>query len=257
MTLAAIRKAERQVVRELLLDLESDGVDLGTQDGERLLYNALGQTHPLGRRCACGTALRIFEALNGKCERCRAAEERRVAENRARPSDLDKADVPERYLGMSLGAWRGEFPADLLEWATTNPTGFVLIHGPVGCGKTHAAMIVLRAACDGRRTVRFAAARLLPRLLLDDSRVDGRPEWSRHSRCGLLLLDDLGAETERGAATDILAELIEERYVHRRPTIVTTNLSPEDLYALDARMGSRLVSDRVVALTGDDRRIAG
>lgn len=250
----AITKHERDTVRTLLRDLEADGVDLQTREGERLLFSALGAKHPRKRSCRCGQALRIFEALNGKCERCRAAEERRMQENRSRPSDLDKAGVPERYLAMSLSTWRGDFDAGLLEWATVRPEGFLLIHGPVGCGKTHAAMIVLRAACDGRRSVRFAAARLLPRMLLDDSRVEGRPEWSRHARCGMLLLDDFGAETERGAAGDVLAELIEDRYVNRRPTIVTTNLNPADLYDLDPRLGSRIASDRVHPMSGDDRR---
>lgn len=45
----------------------------------------------------------------------------------------------------------------------------------------------------------------------------------------LLILDDLGAENETGWAKEKLYELIDFRYRDKKPLIVTTNLTPEQL----------------------------
>ena len=78
-------------------------------------------------------------------------------------------------------------------------------------------------------------------------------------RVPVLLLDDLGAGDltgERGDwRRDRIAHVLCERYDMARPTIVTTNLSPDELYKTDARLASRLLSGVVVEIGGPDHRL--
>jgi DNA replication protein DnaC len=72
----------------------------------------------------------------------------------------------------------------------------------------------------------------------------------------LLALDDLGTENPTSWARDRLYTLVNRRYLAQRPTIVTTNLSLEDLAA---RLGERTVSrlwgaSLVVNMRGSDYR---
>lgn len=75
----------------------------------------------------------------------------------------------------------------------------------------------------------------------------------------LLVLDDLGREKVTDWATERLYVLVNERYNHRRPTIVTTNYSPGELAerGYDALV-SRLVEGAAVIRTNgaDYRRTA-
>ena len=45
----------------------------------------------------------------------------------------------------------------------------------------------------------------------------------------LLIIDDLGCEVESATNKAIINDLIANRYSHRKPTIITSNLSMEEL----------------------------
>jgi len=59
--------------------------------------------------------------------------------------------------------------------------------------------------------------------------------------CGLLIIDDAGAEHQSAATVSLLQDLLNTRL--GRWTIITSNLSPEEWSARDHRIASRLIRD--------------
>ncbi|MTE20175.1 ATP-binding protein [Streptomyces sp. TRM43335] len=134
----------------------------------------------------------------------------------------------------------------------------LLIAGPTGTGKTHQAYGAIRTLLTAGVRLRWEAitaadlyARLRPR-----SGHDGERDLHALARCPLLLLDDLGAAKASDWTEELTYRLINHRYEHLRPTLITTNLPTTELRtALGDRVASRLaeMTDRVI-LTGSDRR---
>lgn len=135
----------------------------------------------------------------------------------------------------------------------------LLLVGNTGTGKTYAAYGAIRALAHSGAgvawTVTTAAdlyAQLRPR-----HRVDSEEEFEKVAHTGVLVLDDLGAAKGSEWNEEINYRLINYRYEHRKPTIITSNVRPGELAAsLGERVASRLVemADRVV-LRGPDRRL--
>ncbi|MCT9009386.1 ATP-binding protein [Streptomyces rhizosphaerihabitans] len=134
----------------------------------------------------------------------------------------------------------------------------LLIAGPTGTGKTHQAYGAIRALLTARVRLRWEAvtaadlyARLRPR-----SGHDTERDLQSLARSPLLLLDDLGAAKNSEWTEELTYRLINHRYDHLLPTLITTNLPIAELRAaLGDRVASRLaeMTERVI-LTGPDRR---
>ena len=145
-------------------------------------------------------------------------------------------------------------------WVTTRPTNStLLIAGPVGTGKTHAAVAVCRElafATDGTYGLSY---RFCPTVqLLDKLRPGGEEDaWDQMTTVDLLVVDDLGTEKESEWVQERLFGLINHRYNHELATVLTTNLMPEALQkGIGERSYSRIVGDgaTVVRIAGEDRR---
>lgn len=67
--------------------------------------------------------------------------------------------------------------------------------------------------------------------------------FERVRDAGLLILDDLGVENPSEWAKEKMFQLLNHRYSHRMPTIITTN---RDLDTLDPRIRSRLMDVNVI-----------
>lgn len=124
---------------------------------------------------------------------------------------------------------------------TTGPS--LLMAGVVGAGKTHQAYGAVRELVKSGVGVRWRAttaadlyAELRPRQGIDSER-----ELAAISRCPLLILDDLGAARATEWTEEITYRLINRRYNHMLPTLITTNLRIRDLRTyLGDRVASRL-----------------
>jgi DNA replication protein DnaC len=57
----------------------------------------------------------------------------------------------------------------------------------------------------------------------------------------LLVLDDLGADSSSSFVRERLVQILDYRYVTRKPTVMTTLKSPE---TLDERIRTRILDDR-------------
>lgn len=124
--------------------------------------------------------------------------------------------------------------------------GWLLMMGEYGCGKTHlAAAIANTALAAGVPTLFLTVPDLLDWLRFSydspEETYEGRFEEIKNVR--LLVLDDLGTQNATPWAQEKLYQIINHRYVHRLPTVVTTN---QELKDMDGRIASRLQDPEVV-----------
>ena len=128
--------------------------------------------------------------------------------------------------------------------------GWLLLSGAHGTGKSHLAVGVAGAAMARGVRVLFA---FLPSLLdhlrstfVADSVVSYDEIFEDLVGVELLVLDDLGAERATPWAEEKLYQLVSLRYDARRPTVVTTTSSLEELAASRPGIHARVADVRVV-----------
>lgn len=166
--------------------------------------------------------------------------------------------IPSRFVWANLDDFDDQ-PASIVEalhdWARMPASRNLVLFGPVGVGKSHAAVAAARPShFDHGQEVRF-----LPVVELLDLLRPGGPENALYDLADvdLLVLDDLGSERPTEWTAERLYALINRRWLEERPTVATTNLEPDPLRdAVGERVFSRLVGNGSVPLklTGKDRR---
>lgn len=187
--------------------------------------------------------------------------------HRDRNLRLHAAKTPPRFRGAVT-----DHP-QVLDWvsryAKNRHSGeSLLLLGPTGTGKTHAAYGALRELAElGVAHLSWRAAAEAD-LLAECRALDGAGEQSlnRYLAADLLLVDDLGTSKRTEFAIETTRRIVDYRYVNRLPMVITTNLELEatrqgvlDLpSAIGARTASRLAEmTALVFLDGDDRRYGG
>lgn len=116
----------------------------------------------------------------------------------------------------------------------------LLLLGPTGLGKTHLALAVANAAIAQGIAVLYETAQNIFARMEDEHFGRSERQFSPLvSECGLLVIDDLGAEFASQFNTAALYNIINTRTLARRPVIISTNLAEKDL---SARYGDRIVS---------------
>ncbi len=107
----------------------------------------------------------------------------------------------------------------------------VVLHGPVGVGKSHIAQALGHAACrHGHNVVFTKTSRLLADLAGGHADRSWETRLRRWARPALLILDDFAMRQFTPTQADDLYELISERA--GRSLVITANRSAEDWYSL-------------------------
>jgi DNA replication protein DnaC len=108
----------------------------------------------------------------------------------------------------------------------------LLLQGETGLGKTFLSACIARSVSgQGFSVVYDTAINVFSRFEAahftrdEESQVYKR----RYLRCDLLILDDLGSEMTTPFVQSSLYELVNERLLNHKSTVVSTNLSPEEL----------------------------
>ena len=216
------------------------------------------------------------------CPGCQQAQERRADEERQQqvlagiradlPGVLAKIGVPARWRLASF-AETPDLPARLVETVRSfaeAPEGMLFLYGPPGCGKTYLAAASLRHVLEAGLLepagCRFVSERdYLDGLKQAMDRAAG-PTSARSlpamdpRRARLLIYDDLASSRLTDWARGEVAGLVEARHAEALPTIVTSNLGPDELAReLDPRVASRIAETRLMLQFPRDRdlRVSG
>lgn len=118
-----------------------------------------------------------------------------------------------------------------IAWKAAQDGRSLVLAGDIGTGKTHLAAAVVMHAIGGGKTALFSTTpKLMSRLKSFGPNGDYQKVLNAVIGCDVLALDDLGVERYTDWISEQLFTVINDRYLARRQTIITTNLAtPEDL----------------------------
>ena len=228
-----------------------DRTEVCAKHGEFLSRNYIGK---VWSKCpACSTE----EAEEKKRQE---EAEARKARRLAWESRIGAAGIPERFQARTLDTFEATTPAQhrALDFARDYAANFTtalktgrcaLFVGRPGTGKTHLAVgIGLRIMGAENRTVLFTTVMRAIRRVKDSWAKDSTETESQAIAAltypDLLILDEVGVQFGSDFERNIMFDVLNERYEKRRPTILLSNLSIDEINGfLGERVFDRMRED--------------
>ena len=140
--------------------------------------------------------------------------------------------------------------------------GNLLLIGTTGTGKTHISTAIARELIHSGYDVIYDSAQNVIADFETDRFKSGygarEPIADKYLECDLLIIDDLGTEFTNQFTVSCLYNLLNTRQNRGLATIISTNLTPEELERkYEDRIYSRLVGrgTQILAFVGNDHRI--
>lgn len=172
------------------------------------------------------------------------------------------SDKPDPRLGFSPRSVMERTYQNCRRYAMgfSGKAGNLLFSGNTGLGKTFLSACIARSVADQGFSVVYESAGHLFATLEKakfEASEENRRAAAKYSECDLLIVDDLGTELPGQFVTAALYSLVNDRLLEERPTIISTNLSEEDLVRrYNPQIASRLRgSYKRMAFVGEDIRL--
>lgn len=167
--------------------------------------------------------------------------------------------LPPKFLHARLADFARPLTELVSKWLSS-PTEGLFIVGPTGSGKTHLAAAIVRMMYSVGKKASFRRASelyLQIRHSYDGSYLSETAILAGYRGTPMLVLDDIAAGSLSDHERRVALEVIDSRGNDMRPTVVTSNLSLEDIREkMDERISSRLGAYQKIALITADRRKA-
>lgn len=226
-----------------------------------------------------------FTEDEGTCPKCFGSGMEVVAGKGARPCDcrrsrsqeslIQKARLPRRYEDCHFNSYRPQNPSQerafkfamrlTMEYPAVDRG--LLLTGPVGVGKTHLAVSILKGLTERGFPCLFYEFGSLLKEIQDSYNTNTKTSelavLAPVLNTGVLVLDEVGASKPTDWVRDTMAHIINTRYNDKKLTIFTTNYPDERRNdreeTLEDRIGTRLRSRlhemcKTVTITGTDFR---
>jgi DNA replication protein DnaC len=256
----------------------------------RLIVKKQSESEETTKKCAFGhDEVKNEQYGYWHCPTCeqleKEAEERTLAEEKRKEEEkeLEVANNPDKYIGF-LGVGKRHLSCSLDNYeggnkikeickdVGKNPCD-ILLTGAPGSGKTHLAIAIFKELIKNRHIKlkhdwyynhykKNAFFITIPDLLLeirqvfrDDAKNTEEDIVNHYSTLKYLILDDLGSEKTTDWSITTLYTIIDRRYRENRVTIVTTNLTIDQIGSqISDRIASRLSSGKVIKINAPDYR---
>ncbi|QHQ60471.1 ATP-binding protein [Anaerocolumna sedimenticola] len=139
----------------------------------------------------------------------------------------------------------------------------LLLYGNTGVGKTFLANCIAKELLDRANTVIYLTAFQLFDILEKNKFGKGEDNFEFQNQfdyildCDLLIIDDLGTELNNSFVNVQLYLCINERFLRRKSTIISTNLSLDNINTIySERVFSRIASNyALLKIVGEDIRL--
>lgn len=150
-------------------------------------------------------------------------------------SRYDKLGIPRKYYRATLDDFSGPRELADIAWRyVKSPRHSMLFSGDTGTGKTYMTVAIMREFVKaGKSNMRFVR---IPDMLLDirssydpDSPDNERAVIQKYTNVGFLVMDDFGTEKQSEYSITALYMIIDERLNAERPTLLTTNLTLDQI----------------------------
>ena len=139
----------------------------------------------------------------------------------------------------------------------------ILFYGNTGVGKTFLSNCIAKELLNTSHTVIYLTSFQLFDILEKNKFRKGEDDYETGEQfngilnCDLLIIDDLGTELNNAFISSQLYLCINERYLSKKSTIISTNLSLDELNRMySERIFSRITSNyKLLKIVGDDIRL--
>lgn len=175
--------------------------------------------------------------------------------------------IPKKFRKAHLRAFEGQdFDRDhtLLQWVDLIHNDFnvddkgLAIFGKLGVGKSTLAAAILNWLVEKehreRRFIQWFKVTPLLYDLFHFGKSATQEIMGSLRECGLLVLDDIGADKMNEYSDALLLSIVDVRMENQKPTLVTSNLSSAELRARDERLWDRVRMFQTIVLVGESRR---
>ena len=134
----------------------------------------------------------------------------------------------------------------------------IFIYGDTGVGKTFLSNCIAKELLDRYHSVIYLSAIQMFDLLAGESFSSDKNRYFTEDilSCDLLIIDDLGTELKNSFTVSALFNCLNERLLRHRSTIISSNLSLENLQnEYSDRLFSRILGNyKILKIYGDDIR---